>query len=71
MKHQSSVHGDPPVATYASIEVPPPVRPTAAEIERRRIVVERMLARSARIGPIGIRADDLLHEARAEAEIET
>jgi hypothetical protein len=70
MKRQSSDHDDSPVAVYQLTEVRPSVRPTAAEIERRRIVVERMLARSDRVGPIGIRADDLLHEARAEAESE-
>lgn len=68
MKHQSSGRGDPSVAVYQLNEVPPSIRPTAAEIERRRIVVERLLARSDRVGPIGIRADDLLHEARAESE---
>jgi hypothetical protein len=70
MKHQSSDHGDPTVVMHPSIEVSPSGRPTAEEIERRRIVVERMLARSYRVGPIGTRVDDLLHEARAEAESE-
>lgn len=50
------------------IETPPSVRPTAEEIERRRIIVERMIERSDRVGPIGIRVDDLLHLAESESE---
>ncbi len=68
MKHKPFDRDDSPVAVQSRIDVPPSGRPTAAEIERRRIIVERMLARSDRVGPIGIRADDLLHEARAESE---
>jgi hypothetical protein len=40
----------------------------AKEIERRRKAVERILELRRAIGPIGIRADELVHEARAEAE---
>ena len=50
------------------IDTPPSVAPTPEELERRRVVVERILARRERIGPIGIRADEWLHEAEAESE---
>lgn len=48
--------------------IPPIVKPTAEEIERRREVVQRMERLRERVGPIGIRADDLLHASRAESE---
>ena len=45
----------------------PPVAPVSAEeVERRRKAVEKLHRLRKRIGPIGIRADDLLHESRAE-----
>lgn len=45
----------------------PDIEPiTAEEIERRRLIVERILRRRERVGPIGINADDLLHAARNE-----
>lgn len=50
------------------IETPPFVPPTPEELERRRIIVERIIERHDRLGPIGIRADEWLHEAEAESE---
>jgi hypothetical protein len=50
------------------IDIPASNPPTDEEIERRRLVVDRMLQRRKRIGPIGIRADDLHHLAEAETE---
>lgn len=48
-------------------DIPDIVPVTAEEIERRRRIVERILRRRERVGPIGIRADDLLHAARDES----
>lgn len=45
-----------------------PARLTAEELERRRTVIERLLRRRERIGPIGIRADELHHIAEADSE---
>jgi hypothetical protein len=44
----------------------PPVTPE--EIERRRALAERIRARRERIGPIGIPADELTRQVRAEAD---
>jgi hypothetical protein len=44
----------------------PPVTPE--EIERRRALVARIRERRERIGPIGIPADELIHQVRAEAD---
>lgn len=49
-------------------DIPPVVPATAKELERRREVIQRILRHRERVGPIGIRADDLLHEARTETE---
>jgi hypothetical protein len=49
-------------------DIPPAVPATPAELARRREVIQRILRRRERVGPIGIRADDLLHESRAETE---
>jgi hypothetical protein len=51
-------------ATLPRIEIPP----SPEELERRRVLHERILKLRERIGPIGIRADELIHEARAESE---
>jgi hypothetical protein len=45
------------------ITVPVFEPPTPEEIERRRQVVERIIERRERIGPIGITAEELLREA--------
>ena len=54
--------------TLPKIKLPefPPVTPE--EIERRRALFARMIARREKIGPIGIRADDLVHQVRIEAD---
>ncbi len=44
----------------------PPVTP--GEIERRRVLAARIRARRERIGPIGVPADELIHQVRAEAD---
>ena len=38
------------------------------EIERRRQVIGRILRHRERVGPIGLRVDDLLDEAHTETE---
>ena len=49
-------------------KIPPVLRATPDELARRREVVQRMLERRERVGPIGIRADDLLHASRFETD---
>ena len=50
-------------------DIPPAVpAATPAELARRREVIQRILRHRERAGPISIRADDLLHESRAETE---
>lgn len=41
-------------------------KPSPKELERRRKAAEKILALRGRIGPIGIRASDLLREFREE-----
>ena len=48
------------------LKIPAVLRATPRELTRRRKVVQRMLERRERVGPIGVRADDLLHAARTE-----
>ena len=66
------MHEEPNNPTEAMVllrrDIPPVVPATDKELERRREVIQRMLRRRERVGPIGIRADDLLHEARTETE---
>ena len=50
------------------IPVPLPEPPTPEELERRRIIIERIIERHDRVGPIGIKADDLHHIAEDETE---
>ena len=54
--------------TLPRIKLPPFKPVTPEEIERRRARFARMIARRERIGPIGIRADDLVHQVRVEAD---
>ena len=56
------------VVDLPRIPIPLPEPPTPEELERRRIIIERILERRERVGPIGIRADDLHHIAEDEAE---
>ncbi len=58
----------PPEATLPKIELPPFKPATPEEIERRRVLVARIIERRERIGPIGIRADELIRQVRAEAD---
>ncbi len=58
---------DPPDATSTTlpkIKLPdfPPVTPE--EIERRRAAFARVMALREQLGPIGVDADDLIHELR-------
>ena len=50
--------------TLPKIKLPefPPVTPE--EIERRRALFDRMIARREKIGPIGVPVEDLIHELR-------
>ena len=42
--------------------------PSPEEIERRRVVAERLWHRREEIGPIGIKVDDIIHELRGGDE---
>lgn len=55
-------------APSPKIKLPPSEPITSRELERRRRVVARILERRRKIGPIGIRAQDLVREVREEAE---
>jgi len=67
MKHHAA-SDDLSITTPRDIRIMRPARPTADEIERRRVVVDRIRRRRERIGPIGMRADELHHLAEADAE---
>ncbi|HKG27241.1 MAG TPA: hypothetical protein VKB09_16435 [Thermomicrobiales bacterium] len=54
--------------TSPRIELPPIPPPTPEELERRRVLVDQILARRDRIGPIGISVTDLIREVRDEAD---
>ena len=54
--------------TLPKIKLPEFAPPTPQEIERRRALFDRMIARRERIGPIGIRVEDLIHELRGGDE---
>ena len=55
-------------ATLPRIALPPLVPPTREEIERRRVLYDRVRRRRAEIGPIGIRSDELIHQAREDSD---
>lgn len=65
---QKAPHDQIDAAIQLRNDIPPVVPPSASEIKRRRDVVERMTRLRERIGPVGIRADELLHESRVESE---
>lgn len=46
------------------VAIPPARSATSEELARRRAAIARILELRERIGPIGIAADDLIHEAR-------
>jgi hypothetical protein len=50
------------------LELPPPERPSEEELERRRVLFERTIALRDKIGPIGIRTDELIRQVREEAD---
>ena len=54
-------------ATLPRIALPPLSPPTREEIERRRALYEQVRRRRAEIGPIGIRSDELIHQARQDS----
>jgi hypothetical protein len=51
-----------------NITIPPPEPITPEELARRRANYERVVALREKIGPIGITADELIHQARCEAD---
>jgi hypothetical protein len=50
------------------VPIPPAKQATPDELAHRREAIARILELRERIGPIGIAADDLIHEARQESE---
>jgi hypothetical protein len=55
-------------ATLPRIELPAMPPPTEEELRRRGEIVDRILARRDRIGPIGISTTDLIREVRDEID---
>lgn len=58
----------PATTTLPKITLPDLTPPTPEEIERRRVLFARMIERRERIGPIGMRVEDLIHELRGGDE---
>jgi hypothetical protein len=56
------------ILTLPRIPIPDYVPPTEEELKRRREVIAKIDRLREKIGPIGIRADQLKHQSRAEAE---
>ena len=54
--------------TLPRIPIPEYVPPTDEDLKRRQELATKIAQLRDEIGPIGIRADELLHQARAEAE---
>lgn len=61
-------HDDDTTMTLPRIPIPEYVPPTEEELRRRQELAVKITRLREKIGPIGIRADELLHQARAEAE---
>jgi hypothetical protein len=57
-----------PASTLPRIQLPNLEPPTPEEIERRRAVVRRIRQIRDEIGPIGVRAEDLIHVLRGGDE---
>ncbi|MGH2559191.1 MAG: hypothetical protein ACRDJH_09010 [Thermomicrobiales bacterium] len=55
-------------STVRRVALPPLEFPSPQEIHRRRILFERAMVLRAEIGPIGINTDELVHQAREEAD---
>lgn len=54
--------------TLPKIKLPDLSPPSPEEIERRRVLFERMRRRRDAIGPIGIKIEDIIHELRGGDE---
>ncbi len=54
--------------TIPRVPIPRIDPPSPEEIERRRELFARVMALREKIGPIGIAADDLVHQSRREAD---
>ncbi len=65
MHHESD---DDFTMTLPRIPIPDYVPPTEEELKRRQEVIAKIHQLREKIGPIGIRADELKHQSRAEAE---
>jgi hypothetical protein len=65
MRHESD---DDDILTLPRIQIPDYVPPTEEELKRRQEVAAKIHRLREKIGPIGIRADELKHQSRAEAE---
>lgn len=62
------IDDEPDTVTLPSLELPPAEPPAPEEIERRRALFARVMELREKIGPIGIPADDLIHEVRGETD---
>ncbi|HYI16624.1 MAG TPA: hypothetical protein VEX37_14600 [Thermomicrobiales bacterium] len=65
MQHEPD---DDDISTLPRIQIPDYVPPTEEELKRRQEVIAKIHRLREKIGPIGIRADELKHQSRAEAE---
>lgn len=55
-------------SAHDAIVLPPLLPPTPDDLARRRRLFARAMALRDEIGPIGITTDDLVHQAREEAD---
>jgi hypothetical protein len=62
------LHEHSTLTAIPKIKLPAISPPTSEELERRREVVDRILALRDQIGPIGISTSDLIREVRDEAD---
>lgn len=58
----------PIVTMLEPIEVPPAKPVPAEEVERRRALFAKVMARRESIGPIGLPVDELIHQVRRDCE---
>jgi hypothetical protein len=66
--HMSIEQDDDMTLTLPKIPIPEYVPPTEEELKRRQALIAKIDKLREKIGPIGIRADELKHQSRAEAE---
>ncbi len=59
---------DDDILTLPRIHIPEYVPPTEEQLKRRQVLAAKIHRLREKIGPIGIRADELKHQSRAEAE---